>query len=105
MKLTNREIEIVSSFSKVQNRRKIGAWVGLATVIAFWIGQYYFDRLDSLSPVIAVFLGASVAELASLHFRVRPEDKMVDLLQRYINNDAEALAQISSTRDRGEIAA
>jgi len=105
MKLTDREVEIVSSYSTVKNRRKIGAWLGLATVVAFWIGQYYFDRLDSLGPVIAVFLGISAAELASLYFRVRPEDKMVDLLQRYINSDAEALAQFSSRHDPDEIAA
>lgn len=105
MKLTNREVEIVSSYSKVKNHRKFGAWLGLAAVVAFWIGQNYYERLDSLGPAIAVFLGISAAELASLYFRVRPEDKMVDLLQRYINSDAEALAQLSSGRDPDEIAA
>jgi len=105
LKLTDREVEIISSYSTIKKRRKIGAWLGLATAVAFWIGQYYFDRLDALGPVIAVFLGISAAELASLYFGVRPEDKMVDLLQRYINSDAEAIAQFSSRHDPDDVAA
>ena len=98
MKLTGREMNIVSAYSATRKRRKIGAWIGLATVAAFWIAMAYVDRLDSVGTVLGMSLGLLIAELASLYFGTRPEDKMVDLLQRYVNQDAEALEQFSLKR-------
>lgn len=99
MKLTGREMKIVSAYSATRKRRKIGAWIGLATIAAFWIAMVYIDRLESVGTVLGISLGILIAELASLYFGVRPEDKMIDLLQRYINQDAEALEQFSLKRN------
>jgi hypothetical protein len=98
MKLTDRELEIFSSYSAIQRKRKAGAWIGLGFIVVCWVAIYYTDRFDSIGDVLAIFLGFITAELASLYFGVRPEDKMVDLLERYINNDAEALKQFSLKR-------
>lgn len=98
MKLTDRELEVFSSYSAIQRKRKVGAWIGLGFIVAFWVAIYYTDRFDSIGNVLAIFLGFVTAELASLYFSVRPEDRMVDLLERYVNNDAEALKQFSSRR-------
>lgn len=96
MKLTGREMAIVSAYSATQRRRRTGAWIGLAALAAFWIAMAYIDRLGSVGTVLGISLGLIIAELASLYFGTRPEDKLIDLLQRYINQDAEALEQFSS---------
>lgn len=98
MKLTGREMAIVSAYTATRRRRKTGAWIGLAAVVAFWIAMAYIDRLESVGTVLGISVGLLIAELASLYFGTRPEDKLIDLLQRYINQDAEALQQFSSKR-------
>jgi hypothetical protein len=103
MKITDREMAIVSTYSAIRSRRRTGAWLGLAIVVALWIAIAYTERLDSLGTVLGIFLGLLVAELASLYFGIRPEDKLIDLLQRYINQDAEALKQFSSKRNSQDI--
>ena len=97
---------MVSKILKNRRDRKLSAWLGLAAALAAFIGALYFDLdFDSLGPVIGVFLGISGAELTSVYFRVRPEDKLLDLLQRYINNDPEAVRQFSFKAVSGENAA
>ena len=95
MKLTDREVEIFLNYSKVQRGRRIGAWLGLVVAFCAYILVSYFDfHLDSLGMVFGIFLGISIVELTTQYFRVRPEDKLINLLQRFINSDPEALRQV-----------
>ena len=97
MNLSNREIEMISDISKARRHRRIGAWLGLATALIVFVGTQYFDfGRESLGPIVGIFLGLAVAELSSAYFGIRSEDKLVDLLQRYINSDPEAIEQLST---------
>jgi hypothetical protein len=103
MKLSDREIEMISNIPKNRRDRKLGAWLGLATALAAFVAVQYFDfHHESLGPVFAILLGFSTGEVARAHFRVRPEDKLIDLLQRYVNSDPEAVRQFSFKSESSE---
>lgn len=97
MKLSNREIEMISDISKARRHRRIGALLGFATALILFVGVQYFDSAsESLVAIIAILLGFSAAELPSVYLKVRTEDKLIDLLRRYIDSDPEAIKQLSS---------
>ncbi|MCJ7591565.1 MAG: hypothetical protein MUO51_09445 [Woeseiaceae bacterium] len=106
MKLTDRELEIFLNYSKVQKGRRIGAWLGLVVTFCAYILVSYFDfHHDSLALIFGIFLGISIVELTTQYFRVRPEDKLINLLQRFINTDPEALGQVLERPGTDEAAA
>lgn len=96
MKLTEREIELITTIPKRRRDRKLGAWLGLAVAVAaFSALPYLGPQYDSLGPIIGILLGFATGEVARVHFRVTPEDKLIELLQRYISRDPEAVRQFS----------
>jgi len=96
MRLTDREVEIIKSIPKRRRDRKLGSWLGLAVAVAaFGLYQSFGSQYEALGPVIGVLLGFSAAEVVRAHFRVTPEDKLIDLLQRYVSRDPEAVRQFS----------
>ena len=106
MKLSDREIETISNIPKSRRDRKLGAWFGIAMALAIIVAVQYFDfDHGSVAPLIGALLGFSAAEVTGAYFRVRPEDRLIDLLQRYVNSDPEALRQISLKRESSEIVA
>ena len=106
MKLSEREIELISDIAKSRSKRKFGAWAGLITGMFLMTAVVYFDfNLDSIGPVLGIFLGVAVATLAREYFGIRAEDMLIDLLQRYVNDDPDAIQQISGRLDSRDIAA
>jgi hypothetical protein len=106
VRLTEREIEFINGIPKRRRDRKLGAWFGLASAVAgFAALQYVGSQYDSLGPVLGIFLGFSAAEVARVHFRVTPEDKLIELLQRYISRDPEAVQQFAMQVGPGKNAA
>ena len=106
MKLSDREIEMISNVPKHRRSRKLNACLGLATALCVVIAVEYFEFYrGSLGPIAAIFLGFAVGEVARAYFRVRPEDKLIDLLLRYVNSDPEALRQFSFKAATSERAA
>jgi hypothetical protein len=99
MKLTNTEIELISEIERSRFRRQRGAWIGLVITLVAWFSVSYFEWLsNSSSIVIGVFLGIAIVNLASAYSSVRADDKLNDVLQRYVNNDPEALRQLSTVK-------
>lgn len=106
MRLTEREIELITTIPKRRRDRKLGAWLGLAiAVAAFSAVPYLGPQYDSLFPIIGLVLGFFAGEVARVHFRVTPEDKLIGLLQRYISRDPEAVRLFSMHEGSGQNAA
>ena len=106
MRLTEREIELITTIPKRRRDRKRGAWLGLAIAVAAFIAvQYLGPQYASAAPIMGILLGFSAGEVARVHFRVTPEDKLVELLQRYISRDPEAVRQFSMQDGVGRDAA
>ena len=102
MRLTEREIKLIAEIPKRRRERKIGAWLGLAIAVAAFIAfQQFGARYESLVYVVGIALGFAVGEVARAHFRVTHEDKLIDVLQRYINRDPEAVRQFSTQAGPG----
>jgi len=98
MKLSPREIDLISDISRSRRMRGIGAWVALGIVLFGGGALMYLNVLaDSSSIVIGIFLGVAITNVASAHSNVRADDKLIDILQRYVNSDPEALQQLSSS--------
>ena len=97
MRLTEREVKLIAEIPKRRRERKIEAWLGLAFAIAaFIVFQHLDPRYDSLVYVVGIALGFTAGEVARVYFRVTPEDKLIAVLQRYINRDPEAVRQFST---------
>ena len=100
MKLSSREIEFLAGIDKRRKHRKIGAWIGLVLLLALLAIEIRFSPYgDGLPTVLAVFLGVAVSTLAHEYFGVSAENRLLDLLQRYVNSDPEAIRQIAGRTD------
>jgi hypothetical protein len=101
MKLTARELELVADAPKRRQRRIRNAWVAFAGVIAPVIVVNGFDpfpwKFDS--STIGLGVSAVVVNLIHAYFGVRSDDRLVDLLQRYVNHDPEAIEQLGTRKD------
>lgn len=105
MRLTEREVKLITGIPKRRRDRKLGAWLGLAfPVTAFGAFQHFGSPYEPLGPVLGIVLGFSAGEVARVYFRVAPEDKLIDLLQRYISRDPEAVRQLAMQVEPGESA-
>jgi hypothetical protein len=107
MKLTTIELKLIAGISKNRKRRK---WDALATFLVSIIlatATFGFGMFPALSNsmFLGVAVGASIMWLIHVYFGVRSEDKFVDLLQRYINRDPEAVAQIAAASEAEQVAA
>jgi hypothetical protein len=99
VKLSEREIELISNIAKHRKQRKTAAWILLWILLAGFAVAIYF-RLDALILVLAVLSGFAASE----SFGLRPESRIEELLLKYVNNDAETIRQISERSKPGESA-
>lgn len=104
MKLSARELDLLSDIGKARKVRKRRAWIGLGVLLVGWAGLIYFD-LDALIPVLAVFSGVAASTLGNEYFGGRTLDRLEDLLLRYVNNDPDALQQMAKRSESRDIAA
>ncbi len=107
MKLSAKEVKLISDVSKNRKQRKWGAWLGFLTATGLLVATEGFGIFPSLreSSILVIAVVATFAHLIHVYFAVRPEDKLVDLLQRYINRDPEAVARLSWVTDSDGVAA
>ena len=106
MKLSEREIALIADIEKSRKQHKTGALVFLLFVPIWWYGMPLIGmEQDTVALITALLLGFGVAYLANVYFGIRPDDKLIDLLQRYINDDAEAIQQLSGKSEIGGSAA
>ena len=102
MKLTEREVELISKIDRNRFWRRRGAWVGLVMALVAWFLASYFEwSSNSSGIVIGMVLGFAIVYLASAYSPGRADDKLNDVLQRYVNNDPEALRQLSTVKSAG----
>ena len=99
MKLSDREIEIISGMPKNRRLRRLGVWFAAASVLIALVVNFYIDY--DLGPVITMLSGFMVGQAAA-HHSARSEDKLIELVQRYVNSDPEAIRQFAMRTDTGE---
>ncbi len=105
MKLSSREIALIADIQKSRRQRRTGAFVFVLFIPIWWYAMPLIGIGPDIAPlVIGLLLGYGVAYLVNVYFGVRPDDKLIDLLQRYVNEDAEALRQLSGRSKVGRAA-
>ena len=98
MKLSNRELVLVENIDHLQKRKVRGLLGVVVVLLVYWLLRYAgvltaidvpFDSL--LVFYVAFVVGGGFANL-------RTEDRHVELLRRYVNNDADTLAARSERK-------
>ena len=107
MKLTAKEVKLLSALSKRHKRRKWDAWFSFLSTIALIVATYGYGMFPSLIewPFLGMAAGGTSGYLMHVYFAVRPEDKLIELLQRYVNRDPEAVAQLLGVVESDAVAA
>lgn len=107
MKLSAKEVKLISGLSDRKRRRKWDAWLTFVSATGLTVATYGYGLFPSLMewPILGFATGASVAYLVHVYFAVRPEDKLIELLRRYVDRDPEAIAQISGNLESDEVVA
>ncbi len=95
VKLTNRELDLIESMDSVKSP-KIKGLVALGIVVAaYWILRYA-GMLDgfqiSFDSLLMFYL---VVHVGNTFSDMRSEDRYVELLRRYVNNDADTITALS----------
>ncbi|WP_323847448.1 hypothetical protein [Microbulbifer magnicolonia] len=101
MKLSDREIEIISRIPKNRRNRTLGLWFVAAAMLFAMVVAFY---IEYDLTIVVTMLGGFLAGQAAAHSSSRSEDKLIDLLQRYVSSDPEAIQQFAGART-GEYAA
>jgi hypothetical protein len=102
MKLTDREIELISNIPRNRRNRRLGLWLTMASIlIMVVVGSY----IDYDGTAVFMFLGGFLGGQAAAYFSTRSEDKLIDLVQRYVNSDPEAIRQVAARARASEGAA
>ncbi len=106
MKLSPKEIEIFSQIEKNKKQRRLNAWMNILAIPAYVLMVQFFELRDSLPFMLGgALVGLSMANLSHVYFGVRSEDKLIGLLQRYVNRDPDAIQQFSDAARSGGAAA
>jgi len=99
MKLTQREIELLSKIPAERAKRRRNLLLGFALylvvpVIALYVDLDFDSRYD-LTDVYSVLGGFLLGQWA-WYLRSRPEDKLIEVVQRYVNRDPEAIREFAA---------
>jgi len=96
MKLTANEVKLLTALSKRHKRRKWDGWFSFLATVALIVATYGYGMFPSLIewPFLGIAAGGAATYLMHVYLAVRPEDKLIELLQRYVNRDPEAVAQL-----------
>lgn len=107
MKLNAKEVKLISDLSTRRKRRKWDAWLSFLSATGLLVATYGYGMFPSLMewPILGIATGATLSYLVHVYFGVRPEDKLIDLLRRYLDRDPEAIAQIAGVLEPDEAAA
>lgn len=97
MKLSRREIELIADIPRSRRRRKAGVWLGFVTALLVFLALPSAGiHWESMSAFIGLMLGVSASQLIGTNFGARPEDRLADVLLRYVNDDPEAIEQLAA---------
>lgn len=100
MKLSDREIELISNIQKNRRSRSLNLWFATAGIfIALIVGSYTSYDVTMTIAILGGFLVGQTAAYPS----TRSTDKLIDLARRYVNSDPEAIRQLATnTRSTGD---
>ena len=102
MELTSREIDALRRIDQRSSAAKGLGWGLLFSGAVFFVndtGANWFGRSEVSFSV--VFLLTGFFMLCAVYFQTSPNDRLLELLKRYVNNDAEALKQITEASSIG----
>jgi hypothetical protein len=88
VKLSNKELRLISDIQKSRKARKIGGWI---TLLLIPISYIWYPQVSGVITAIVV------THLIHEYLAIHPDDELVDLLQRYVNSDPEAIVQLSKS--------
>ena len=98
MKLTNRELDLFEGIGKIRKGKIMELIVLVIGLAVYWLLRYLevLDRVeiavDSLLVIYLVIIGSGVFS------NVRTEDRYVELLRRYANNDADTITALAERK-------
>ena len=93
MLLSNREIEVISSLAKGRRYRVLSLWILAAAILLAVAASFYIDY--DLTVAI-VMLGGFLGGQAAAYSSYRSDELLIEIVQRYVNDDPEALRQIAA---------
>jgi len=98
MRLSDKELKLITEVEKRRSDRKKGAWLNFVVVIILSIATFAgFQVIQEQWILLGLLTAFAAAYLANVYFAVRPENELIELLQRYVNQDAEAVEQIAES--------
>ncbi len=98
MKLTNRELDLVESIGEIQ-KGKIVELILIVVGLAVYWALRYFGVLENVEvPVDSLLFIYLIISGSGVFSNVRTEDRYVELLRRYVNNDAETITALAERK-------
>ncbi len=98
MKLTNRELDLVENIDQLQ-KQKLKGLVGVVVVLViYWILRYVGVLREFDIPFDSLMIFYVALHVGNTFSNIRSEDRYVELLRRYVHNDAETIAAISARK-------
>lgn len=97
MKLNAPELDLLSQIDAHRGSRKRHAWTTLCSLLIFWAVYWYLSELSEfLVGMLSALTVVALMHAIRVQFEVAPEDKLIEILIRYVNSDAEVITQLSA---------
>lgn len=97
MRLSEKEIEYLLDRSARSKRRTTALWSFFLSSLVLLVSNVWFRWLDESYLVLPpLFVATGFSLLCSHYFAIDAEEKLLDLLQRYVRHDPEAVQQLSA---------
>lgn len=98
MKLSNRELDLVEGIGQLQ-KQKIKGLVGVVVVlVAYWILRFAGVLQNVDIPFDSLLIIYLAIHIGNTFTNLRAEDRYVELLRRYVNNDADTLSNLAERK-------
>ena len=98
MKLSDREVELISNIPRYRRMRSVNFWAAPAGILIAIVVRSYTSY--DMTMAIAMLGGLSVGN-ATAYPSTRSTDKLIDLAGRYVNSDPEAIRQFAAKTHSG----
>ena len=98
MKLTNRELDLVEGIGRIQKGKIMELIVIVVGLAVYWTLRY-FGVLENVEiPVDSLLFIYLIISGSGAFSNLRTEDRYVELLRRYVNNDAETITALAERK-------
>ena len=98
MKLTDSELKLVEGIDQFK-RQKAKELGGVAILLVIYLVLRAADVVREVEvPIDSLLIVYLVFRIGDVFSNVRPESRYVELLRRYVNNDAETITALSERK-------